>query len=188
MYVLIIWGSTSGNLQPRSESSDYLLLLKYAATFPSSPQFLVVSVKDLYYGNFIMAMEYRQGFFVLAWTCRENWNSAILQSRYLRSIEFVNQMRGRCRLISRMPIGYHIMATNYINTRSFDIFCELHESRDIRRKLWNVLGILWFHLDSITFPNCKPSIYDLWLYDDIESDFTYLWRFIIFICFDCCKI
>jgi hypothetical protein len=29
-------------------------------------------------------------------------------------------------------------------------------------------------------PNCKPSIYDLWLYDDIESDFTYLWRFIFF--------
>jgi len=154
VYVLIIWSSTSGNLQPRSESSDYLLLLKYAATFPSSPQFLVVSVKDLYYGNFIMAMEYRQG--LLAWTCRENWNSAILQSRYLRSKEFVNQMRGRGRLISRMPIGYHIMATNYINTRSFDIFCELHESRDIRCKLWNVLGILWFHLDSVTFLIANP--------------------------------
>jgi hypothetical protein len=37
-------------------------------------------------------------------------------------------------------------------------------------------------------PNCKHSIYDLWLHDDIESDFTYLWRFIIFFCFDCCKI
>jgi hypothetical protein len=103
-----------------------------------------------------MAMEYRQGFLCLP----ELADRTGTQQFCSQDILGQKSLSIKWGADAGLYLGCQLATTLWlpiISTQGhLTFFCELHEARDIRCKLWNFMGILWFHLDSVTFLIANP--------------------------------